>query len=49
VSDDHTVVRATDPWEVAVSITHDDDTLGVTLDGDLAVTEIERETPRSVS
>jgi hypothetical protein len=49
VSDDHTVVRATDPWEVAVSITHDGDTLGVTLDGDLAVTEIARGTPHSMS
>lgn len=49
VSDDHTTVRATDPWEVAVSIAHDGDTLGVTPDGDLAVTEIARGTPHSVS
>jgi hypothetical protein len=49
VSDDHTTVRATDPWTLSVSITYDGDTLSVTLDEDLAVVEIERETPRSVS
>jgi len=49
VSDDYTTVRGTDPWTIAVSIVHNDDTLSVTLDENLAVTEIKRDTPRSVS
>ena len=49
VSDDYTTVRATDPWQIALAITHDGDTLRVVLDETLAVAEIERDTPRSVS
>jgi hypothetical protein len=49
VSDDYTTVRATGPWRIAVSIGHNDDTLSATLDVTLAVPDITRETPRSVS
>jgi hypothetical protein len=49
VSDDYTTVRTTDPLEIAVSVIHDTDTLTVTLDGNLTVTDIKRDTPRSVS
>jgi hypothetical protein len=49
VSDDYTTVNDTDPWRITVSITHDTDTLRVSLDGDLAVTAVERDTPRSIS
>jgi hypothetical protein len=49
VSDDYTTVRATDPWTIAVSVVQNDDTLTVTLDENLAVTESKRDPPRSVS
>ncbi|WP_425504681.1 DUF7351 domain-containing protein [Salinigranum marinum] len=49
VSDDYTTVQSNDPWEIAVSIVHNADTLTVTLNRNLAVTDIKRDTPRSVS
>jgi len=49
VSDDYTTVRGTDPWQISVSITHESDTLRVSLDENLTVTEVERDTPRSMS
>ena len=49
VSDDYTTVWAVDPWRIAVSIVHNNDTLSVILDENLDVIEIKRDTPRSVS
>lgn len=42
VTDEHLVIRSRNPWELEISITLDDETLAVTLDGDLAVLNIER-------
>ncbi|ODR82787.1 transcriptional regulator [Haladaptatus sp. W1] len=42
VEDENTTIRSEDPWRVHVTIPLDDETLDVTLDGDMAVVEIER-------
>jgi len=43
VSDDYTTVLSRDPWRIEVSISLDDETLTVTLDGDLGVVDTTRE------
>jgi hypothetical protein len=42
VSDDHTTVRASDPWELELAIDLDDERLYATLDGDLSLVETRR-------
>jgi hypothetical protein len=42
VSDDHTVVRSTEPWRLDVTITLGDDSLQATLNGDLNLVDAER-------
>jgi hypothetical protein len=42
VSDDHTTIRSTDPWQLDVIITLGDDSFRVTLDGDLTLVDAER-------
>ncbi|PSP63427.1 ArsR family transcriptional regulator [Halobacteriales archaeon QH_8_64_26] len=42
VSDDHTEVRSTEPWQLDVTITLGDETLEATLDGDLSLVDAER-------
>jgi hypothetical protein len=42
VSDDHTTVRASDPWELELAIDLDDERLHATLDGDLSLVDTRR-------
>lgn len=42
VSDDHTTVRSADPWDIEVAILLGGEELRIALDGDLAVTGVER-------
>jgi hypothetical protein len=42
VSDDHTTVRSTNPWRLAVTITLGAESLRATLDGDLNLVDAER-------
>jgi hypothetical protein len=42
VSDDHTTVRSTDPWELEIDIALGDERLRATLDEDLALVETRR-------
>jgi hypothetical protein len=42
VSDERTTIRSVEPWDIELSIPLDGERLRVTLDGDLVVTEIER-------
>ena len=44
VSDDHTTVQSTDPWELELAIDLDDERLHATLDGDLSLVETRRTT-----
>lgn len=41
-TDEHVTVRSTDPWEVALEVTFDGDTLELVIDGDLNVLERNR-------
>lgn len=41
-TDEHVTVRSTDPWEVALEVTFDDETLELVVDGDLNVVERNR-------
>lgn len=43
-TDEHATVRSTDPWEVALEVTFDGDTLELVVDGDLNVIERNRRT-----
>lgn len=38
-TDRHTTVRGTDPWEIALSVTRDGDTVELVVDHTLTVTE----------
>ncbi|WP_132056742.1 winged helix-turn-helix domain-containing protein [Halorussus amylolyticus] len=49
VSDEHTTVVSTDPWEIRIEIALDDEVLRVTLDGNLDVLELERESRSAAS
>ncbi|WP_049999045.1 winged helix-turn-helix domain-containing protein [Halococcus sediminicola] len=42
VSDDHTTVQSTDPWELELAIDLDDERFHATLDGDLSLVETRR-------
>lgn len=42
ITDNHVTVRSTDPWEVALQVTYDGDTLELVVDGDLNVVERNR-------
>ena len=44
MSDDHTTVQSTDPWELELAIDLDDERLHATLDGDLSLVETRRTT-----
>ncbi len=44
ITDEHLVVHSRDPWRLEIAITLDDETLTVTLDGDLALLDRERTT-----
>lgn len=42
ITDNHLTIRSTDPWEVALAVTFDGDTLELVIDGDLNVIERNR-------
>jgi hypothetical protein len=42
VSDDHTTVRSTDPWELEIDLVLGDERLRATLDGDLSLVDTRR-------
>jgi hypothetical protein len=42
VSDDHTTVRSTEPWELEIDVALDDERLQATLDGGLSLVDTRR-------